>query len=233
MAQEGRALLRRVGLFSALPEEALEVLAPHLRRRTYRRDTMIFHRDQAGDALYIVGEGHVRIFLPGEEGAELTVDLAGPGDVFGELALLDGGARSASAEAVEDAVLYTLTREAFLRALETTPGLAVRLIELLGARLRHVTAYAESLAFLDVQARLARILLDLADRHARGRDGQTVEIGVDLTQSELASMVGATRERVNRALGALRSQGLVALRGRRIFLLDPLRLRQRAGPTAG
>lgn len=233
MAGEGRELLRRVELFSALPDGALDVLGPHLRRRTYQRGTMIFHRDQAGDALYIVGEGHVRIFLPGEDGTELTVDLAGPGDVFGELALLDGGSRSASAEAVEDVVLYTLTREAFLRAVETTPGLAVKLIELLGARLRHATVYAESLAFLDVQARLARLLLDLAGRHAGRRDGPAVEIDVDLTQAELASMVGATRERVNRALGALRAQGLVALRGRRIVLLDPSRLRQRAGLAAG
>lgn len=220
-----RALLRKVALFSHLSDEALGSLAGHMRRLAFRRGTMIFHKDQAGDALYVVSSGRVRLFVPAEGGEELTVDIAGPGEVFGELALLDGRPRSASAEAVEETVTYTINRETFQRALATIPGLAAGVIELLSARLRHVTEYAESLAFLDVHGRLARALLELADRY--GVAGEGVEIDLDLTQAELATMIGATRERVNRALAVFRAQGLVVLRGRKIVLRDAQRLRER------
>lgn len=218
-------LLKRVPLFSTLSDQALAGLAQQLRRRTFRKGTMIFHKDQAGDALYIVESGRIRIFLPAAGGEELTVDVAGPGDVFGELALLDGRPRSASAETVDDTVSFTLSREEFQRYLAANSRLAAALVELLSNRLRHVTEYAESLAFLDVHARVARTLLEMADRYGVKRDG--VEIDFDLTQTDLATMVGATRERVNRALAAFRSQGLVELRGKKIVLLDTQRLKQR------
>jgi len=188
---------------------------------------MIFHKDQAGDALYIVDSGRIRIFLPKETGEELTMEVAGPGDVFGELALLDGGPRSASAETLEETSVFTINREEFMQYAQATPQFAVALIELLSHRLRHATEYAESLAFLDVHARLARVLLEMAERYGVKRNGGSIEIDVDLTQADLATMVGATRERVNRALAAFRSQGLLELHGRKIALLDTIRLRQR------
>jgi CRP-like cAMP-binding protein len=218
-------LLRTVPLFAGLQPNALNGLAAQMRRRTFRRGTMIFHKDQAGDALYVIESGRVRIFLPTESGTELTVEVSGTGDVFGELSLLDGRPRSASAEALEDTIAFTLTRDEFKAHLTATPQLAVALIELLSNRLRHVTEYAESLAYLDVHARLARTLLEMAERYGVKRDG--IEIDFDLTQADLATMVGATRERVNRALAAFRSQGLLELRGRKIALLDTTRLRQR------
>ncbi|HXF81542.1 MAG TPA: Crp/Fnr family transcriptional regulator [bacterium] len=223
---EALALLRQAPLFSGLSEPALAGLAAHLRRRTFRRGTMIFHKDQAGDALYIIDTGRVRIFLPRESGGELTVEVASRGEVFGELALLDGGPRSASAESLDDVVLWTISRADFTQTVQTTPQLAVALIELLSRRLRHVTEYAESLAFLDVHARLAQRLLELGERDGVRR-GEAIEISFDLTQTDLATMVGATRERVNRALASFRAQGLIELRGRTIVLLDPARLRRR------
>ncbi|HEY6103344.1 MAG TPA: Crp/Fnr family transcriptional regulator [bacterium] len=218
-------LLRTVPLFAGLRPDALNGLAAQMRRRVFKRGTMIFHKDQAGDALYVIESGRVRIFLPAESGTELTVEVSGGGDVFGELSLLDGRPRSASAEALEDTTAFTLTRDEFKTHLAETPQLAVALIELLSNRLRHVTEYAESLAYLDVHARLARTLLEMAERYGVKRDG--IEIDFDLTQADLATMVGATRERVNRALAAFRSQGLLELRGRKIALLDTTRLRQR------
>lgn len=218
-------LLRKVPLFAGLHPDVLDGLAAQLRRRTFKRGTMIFHKDQAGDALYVIEAGRVRIFLPTESGTELTVEVSGAGDVFGELSLLDGRPRSASAEALEETAALMLGREEFKAHLAANPQLAVALIELLSTRLRHVTEYAESLAHLDVHARLARTLLEMADRYGVDRNG--IEIDFDLTQADLATMVGATRERVNRALAAFRSQGLVELRGRKIALLNTGRLRQR------
>lgn len=226
MADTVWRFLKKVPLFAGLSDDALRGLAQQLRRRTFRRGTMIFHKDQAGDALYIVRAGHVSLFLPTEDGKELTVETAGPEDVFGELALLDGRPRSASAKALEDTDVYTINRAEFQQAVAATPPLAVGLIELLSNRLRHVTDYAESLAFLDVHARLARELLDMAQRYGVKRNGH-VEIDFDITQADLATRVGATRERVNRALADFRRQGLLELRGKKIALLDPTRLRQR------
>ncbi len=218
-------LLKRASLFSALSDEMLADLAAQLRRKAFRRGTIIFHKDQAGDALYVVDSGRVRIFLPTAGGEELTVEVAGPGDVFGELALLDGHPRSASAETLEDTVTLWISREEFAKHLARSPKLAASLVELLSGRLRRVTEYAESLAFLDVHARLARMLLEMAKRYGVEKDG--TEIDFDLTQADLGAMVGATRERVNRALAAFRAQGLVELRGKKIVLLDTHRLRQR------
>ncbi len=225
MSSDSREVLKRVPLFTHLKDPELAGLSKHLRRRAFHRGTMIFHKDQGGDALYIVESGRVRIFLPSEGGEELTVHVAGAGDVFGELALLDGRPRSASAEALEDAVTYTISREEFQRYLATAPQLAAALIELLSTRLRDLTEYAESLAFLDLEGRLAKALLQMSERYGVRGDG--IEIDIDLTQAELATMVGATRERVNRALAAFRAQHLVELRGKKIVLLEPERLRQR------
>jgi CRP/FNR family transcriptional regulator/CRP/FNR family cyclic AMP-dependent transcriptional regulator len=227
MPGDALVLLRQAPLFRDLGDKLLEGLAAHLRRRTYRRGTIIFHKDQAGDALYIVESGRVRIFLPAEGGEELTIDDSGPGDVFGEMALLDGQARSASADASEDTVTFTLGREEFQKHLATSPELAAALIALLSTRLRRVMAYTETLAFLDVQGRLARALLDLAERHGARTEGGGVEVDLDLTQTELARMVGATRERVNRALASFRSQGVLELRGKRTVIRDPKRLKDR------
>ncbi len=225
MSSDTRELVRRVLLFKHLQEPELTGLSKHLTRRAFHRGTMIFHKDQAGDALYIVESGRVRIFRTSESGKELEVSEAGAGEVFGELALLDGSSRSASVEAVEDTVTYTLNRDEFLRYLATAPQLAVAVIQLLSTRLRALTEYAESLAFLDLEARLARDLLQLGERHGVQADG--LEINLDLNQTELATRIGATRERVNRALAAFRSQRLVELRGKKIVLLDLERLKKR------
>ncbi len=226
VSSDPQALLRRVPLFKDVSDEALFGLAPQLRRRTYRKGTMIFHKDQAGDALYIIESGGVRIFLPAEGGEELTVDLLRPGDVFGEMALLDGRPRSASIDTLEDTVVYTLGRDEFQRYLTATPQLASALIELLSTHVRHLMEYTETLAFLDVPARVAKVLLDLAHRYGT-KTTNGIEIDMDLTQAELARMVGATRERVNRALASFRAQGALELHGKKIAILDADRLRQR------
>jgi len=219
------ALLRRVVLFGSLDDAMLAVLEAGLRRHTFRRGTTIFLKGQAGDALYLIETGRVRIFLQTEAGGEHTLALLGPGDFFGELALLDGLPRSASAEAVEDSALYALDREDFQRELARAPDLAMALLAALSDRLRRMTEYTESLALQDVYGRLAHLLLDLAERHGHQDDGLVIDL--PLSQMELARMIGATRERINRALAAFKAQGVIQMRGRTIVIKDPQRLRAR------
>jgi CRP/FNR family transcriptional regulator/CRP/FNR family cyclic AMP-dependent transcriptional regulator len=224
MASDAVGLLKRVPLFSQLADEMLADLAPHLRRRAFRKNTMIFHRDQTGDALYIIETGKVRVFLPTESGEEFSIDVLGPGDVFGEMALLDGQPRSASAIALEDTTVHVLGHTEFQRQLAASPQLASALLAMLSRRIRHVLDNAEILASLDVYGRLARVLLDMAQRH--GMQDKGIVINVALTQQELATMVGATRERINRALATFKTQRLIEMRGRKIAVLDASRLRE-------
>lgn len=223
MAPAPVSLLRRVSLFADLNKDALAGLAAHLRRRTFRKETIIFHQDQAGDALYVIESGRVRMFRSAEDGQEFTVDTLGPGDFFGEMALLDGLPRSASAFAEEDCVTHTLARPDFQTQLSRSPEMASALLELLSARLRKLMHHAETLAFLDVHARVRHVLVDLARRYGLKEAGGVL-INAEVTQGELATMVGATRERVNRALASLRAQGVIEVRGKRMVIRDPTRL---------
>lgn len=219
-------MLRSVSFFAGLSEQELNSLAKCLARRTFAKGVIIFHKDSPGRTLYIIESGKVRIFVLSESGREISVNVYGSGDVFGELALLDGQPRSAGAVVVERATVLTLHRDDFLWHLERCPRMARSIIEVLSARLRYTTAYAESLAFLDVYARVARKLLELADRYGVERNG-LLTIDLQLTQTELASWVAATREHVNKVLGTLRDQGLIRVDGQTITLLDSSGLRRR------
>jgi CRP/FNR family cyclic AMP-dependent transcriptional regulator len=211
-------LLRRVPLFANLPDRELEALASSLGKRTFGKGMIIFHGGSLGQTLYIIESGLVRIFSLSESGQELTVNLYGPGQVFGEMALLDRGPRSAGALCMERTVTYTLHRDVFERCLERTPALARGLIELLIDRLRYSTSCLESLAFLDVYGRVAGKLLELGRRH--GHQGNGIEIDLRLTQGELATWVAASRESVNKVLSSFRDLGLIAVDSQGITILD-------------
>jgi CRP/FNR family transcriptional regulator/CRP/FNR family cyclic AMP-dependent transcriptional regulator len=226
MVTPAHDLLRRVLLFRELGDDMLDRLAAHLHRRAYRSATIVCDKDQPGDAMYIIESGRVRIFVPAQGGEELTLDHLGPGDVFGEMALLDGLPRSASAVTVEDSVLFMMSRDTFQLQLAESPQLASALLAMLSMRMRRLIEYTETLAFLDVYGRVAHVLLDMADRHGVQKDGGVL-IDLAITQAELATMIGATRERVNRALAAFRAQGLIHMRGRKIVIRDARRLRDR------
>jgi len=219
MSPDVDVLLSQAALFQSVPVETRRSIADRCVRRVFPKGTALFHKDSADRTLYLIASGRVRIYLPGEGGREVTLNLCGPGEAIGELALLDGQPRSASAQALDDVVAYALRHEDFVRLLDTSP-LADAVIRMLAARLRHATDDTESLALLDVFGRLARRLLELAERYGRGEE-------IDLSQTDLASLVGATRETVNRALAAFRQQGLIDVRGHRIAILEPELLRRR------
>ena len=218
-------MLRNVPFFTGLSDQELDLLADSLGRRTFNKGMIIYHEGSPGHTLYIIESGQVRIFLLGESGQEISVNIYSPGDVFGELALLDGLPRSAGVVAMERTVTLTLHREDFLRHLETAPRMARSILEVLSRRLRYTTTYAESLALLDVYGRVAAKLLELADRYGVKKEG--IEIELRLTQAELATWVAASRESVNKVLGTFRDQGLIEVEGQRITILDRRGLERR------
>jgi len=213
-----------VVLFTGLGEADVASLAAHLRRRRYARGEVVFLRDDPGDSLFIVKSGVIRIVLTSPEGKEITLAVRGPGDFFGELALLDGEPRSADAVAQGPAELLLLEREDFLALVDDRPSVAVALLKVLSKRLRQASQTVEDAAFLDVPARLAIAILRLLDAQI---DQPGTMIAARLTQAELAAMVGTRRESINRWLRFYEEQGLIRYDRGQITVLDPVRLRKR------
>ncbi|MGZ3585050.1 MAG: Crp/Fnr family transcriptional regulator [Ktedonobacterales bacterium] len=192
--------LDKVPLFAGLDPEALRDLTGVMKRRSFRAGEIIFHRDDPGQVLYMLREGKVKIYLTSQDGQEVALAIFGPGDYFGELALLDGQPRSASAVAIEPAETFSLQRSDFINAVLRHPRIAVQVMNVLSRRLRQTDAMVEDLLFLDVHGRVAKKLLELAELHgARTADGIRIEMRI--TQGELAAMVGASRESVNKVMG--------------------------------
>jgi len=218
--------LRQVTLFAELPDDRLQELGQMVRRRTYHRGETIFHKGDPGNGLYLITNGQVKVLLPSETGEEAVLAVLEPGDFFGELALFDGLPRSATVVAVTNAEMLILHRDDFLSFVARNPEVTVALFGVLSRRLRATDELIEDAVFLDVPGRLAKRLLDLADRHGRKTD-LGVEIDLKLTQQDLAAMVGATRESVNKHLGWMRDHRLIQLDRQRIVLLRPEELRKR------
>lgn len=218
--------LRQISLFSNLSDTALAALATRVRLRAYRKGDVLFHKDDPGTTLFLVKAGRVKISAFSSEGKEAVFTVHGPGDVFGELALLDGAPRSATATALESSRLFTLDRIAFVSFLRDQPEASLVLLGELAARVRRLSAQVEDLMFLDIPGRLARTLLRLGEQYGR-RSERGVEIDLQITQTELGGMVGATRVSVNRLLHWFADRGLIAIDERRIVILRPEALQAR------
>jgi CRP/FNR family cyclic AMP-dependent transcriptional regulator len=218
-------VLAQGALFAGLSAQQLGVLASSLRRRGYHRGEVIFRQDDPGTILYLIESGAVKIVLLSPAGKEVILALLRPGDFFGELALLDGEPRSADAIAHESSDLLLLHREDFLRFLETQPMAAESLLAAVGRRLRRTDQLVHDAAFLDVPARLARTLLELVGQS--GLEKQESPGSLRLTQSELAGMVGTSRESVNKWLRYYERQGLVHQEKGLITVSKPQELRKR------
>lgn len=216
-------LIRNSVIFGGVDDELLRTLVQLSRTRRIRKGTMLFQQGDEGDALYGVVEGLIRICIAGESGKELTLGLMEPGDIFGEIALLDGLSRSADAYAAEDAILLVIDRMQFVPLLERGGKLARHVIELLCERLRENTERLGEHAFLNLGARLARKLQALAIAHGR-RDGGAITIEVKLSQTELAQMLGVTREAVNKQLQTWTRPGLLQLDRGHITIADEKKL---------
>ena len=189
-APNRRMALAEVSIFQGLPAGDLALLEARSRVRKYRKNTQVLSRGDESDSLYIVVEGRVRIYRDDHD-KEITLDLLGPGDCFGELAPLGDGPRSANAVTLTPATLRSVSKEALLSCIASEPELALRIIRLLVARLTATTDDLSSLALLDVYGRLARVLR----KHAR-REGERLVVE-QFSHRDLANMIGASREMVS------------------------------------
>jgi CRP/FNR family transcriptional regulator, cyclic AMP receptor protein len=220
-------VLRQAPLFSALDDEAATALRGSLSESTLRRGDVLFHEGDSGDRLYIVLDGKVKLGRTSSDGRENLLAILGPGQMFGELSLFDPGPRSATVTAVTDASFASLSHEDLLKWLDGRPQVARGLLAQIASRLRKANDVNADLVFSDVPGRVAKALLDLADRFGRTAD-DGVHVHHDLTQEELAQLVGASRETVNKALADFASRGWLRLEARAVVLLDIDRLRKRA-----
>jgi CRP/FNR family transcriptional regulator, cyclic AMP receptor protein len=201
--------LKQVHIFANLSDEDISELMNVAKRRVFRAGEVIFHRDDPGQVLYVIKDGKVKISLTSSDGQEISLVVFGKGEYFGELALLDGFPRSADAIALERVECYTLQRSDFHNAIMKNPKIGIQVLEVLSKRLRNTDQHVEDLTFLDVYGRVAKKLLELAEAHGTEVD-DGIRIEVRLTQQELASMVGASRESVNKVMGYFTDKGFLS-----------------------
>lgn len=210
-------LLRRAPLFSGLSGDELLLVARACRRLDFGRDEGVFAIDEPADGLYIIASGRVKVCLPSLSGREVILATLGPGQFFGEMALLDDAPRSASVVAQLATVCLHLHREDFSRLLDESPRIARTLLKELSLRLRRANAQMESLGTLDVIGRLARFLIELAREHGQELGNGWVAVRRP-THADIANSIGSTRETVTRLLADLEGRGVVINEGKMSYL---------------
>jgi len=220
-------VLARSGIFQGVESDAAEVLAKEMDYLEARKGEVIFSEGEPGDSLYIVLSGKVKVGRRAADGRQNLIALMGPSDMVGELALFDPGPRTATATAVTDARMARLRKQALRPWLSNRPEIAEQLLRVLARRLRRTNDALADLIFTDVPGRVAKNLLQMAGRFG-SRDGGVLRVTHDLTQEELAQLVGASRETVNKALADFASRGWLRLDGKSVIILDPERLARRA-----
>jgi CRP-like cAMP-binding protein len=210
-------LLRQVSIFADLPQDILGDLAKRVWQRQAEAGSVIVSEAEAGDQLFVIVSGKVKVVLYGETGREIILSILRGGDFFGEMSLLDRQPRSANVVAVEDSQLLGLDREAFQTHLQGHPSTAMAILAEMSRRLRHADEVIGNLALLDVYARVARTIRDLAQKQGEPVDGGLL-IKERPTQQEIAGLIGTSRETVSRALNDFTRRGLLEMSGKQILV---------------
>ena len=210
-------LLRTVPIFAELSDPDIASLSRLATRRRYPKDTVVFFENEEGDFFFTITEGRIKVTILGDDGREVILSVLGPGDFFGEMALLDNEPRSATAIAVEESELLSLHRNDFQSVLSDNRSITTGLIKVLTARLRRANHQISTLALLDVYGRVARVIVDMArEEGKRLRDGRIAFRRA--THQEIANRIGTTRETVTRMLKDLERQGLINVEGKEIVV---------------
>ncbi len=220
-------VVRQAPLFAALDDEAAGALKTTMTRREVARGEVLFTEGDPGDRLYIIAEGKIKLGRASGDGRENLLAILGPGEMFGELSLFDPGPRNATATAVADTVLLGVGSDDLATWLNGRPDVARQLLRALARRLRRTNEALADLVFSDVPGRVAKALLDLSERFGTPTE-EGLRVTHDLTQEELAQLVGASRETVNKALADFAARSWLRLDQRAVLLLDIDRLRRRA-----
>nr|WP_218902731.1 Crp/Fnr family transcriptional regulator [Streptomonospora nanhaiensis] len=219
--------MRKAPLFEALDEEGAAALRASVSEVRLGRGQTLFSEGDEGDRLYVILSGKMKLTRAAVDGRENLLSVLGPGEMFGELSLFDPRPRTASAVAVTDAVLAGLGHDDLRPFLAQQPQVSLQLLKALASRLRRTNDVMSDLVFTDVPGRVAGQLLDLAERFGKeGEDG--LHVHHDLTQEELAQLVGASRETVNKALAEFALRGWLRIEAKAVVLLDVERMRRRA-----
>lgn len=221
------SVLVQVPLFAALDPESADMLEATLTRRTIARGHVVFREGDPGDRLFVVMSGKVKISRAASDGRENLLAVLGTGEMFGELSLFDPGPRTATVTTVTEATLASLDHDDLRPLLIERPGVAVHLLQALAQRLRRTNEAMADLVFTDVPGRVAKALLDLAEKFGTP-EADATRVRHDLTQEELAQLVGASRETVNKALSEFAHRGWLRIDGRSVLILDAERLTRRA-----
>jgi CRP/FNR family transcriptional regulator, cyclic AMP receptor protein len=220
-------VLRRAPLFEALSEQDASALRSGISTVHLNRGERLFSEGDTGDKLYIILSGKIKLTKAAPDGRENLLSVHGPGEMFGELSLFDPIPRTSSATAVTNAELAGVAHEDLRSWLTTRPEVAMHLLQALAKRLRRINEVKADLVFTDVPGRVAKALLDLAERFGV-QTPAGIQVNHDLTQEELAQLVGASRETVNKALADFAARGWLQLAAKSVLLTDVDRLRKRA-----
>ncbi|MDO5499450.1 MAG: Crp/Fnr family transcriptional regulator [Propionibacteriaceae bacterium] len=222
-----QAILKQAPLFRGLDDEAFQALSSSMGETQLARGEVLFHEGDSGDQLYVVVGGKVKLGRHGATGRENLSAVLGPGQMFGELSLFDPGPRSMTATAVTPCTLRVLDHADLTPWLAGRPEVAKGLLAQLAGRLRRANDVMSDLVFSDVPGRVAKALLDLATRFGKHTD-EGLAVHHDLTQEEIAQLVGASRETVNKALADFAARGWMRLEPRSVIILDLERVARRA-----
>jgi CRP-like cAMP-binding protein len=212
--------LKHANLFSDLTETEMLEIERLARMQEVRKRQPIYLPGDPATTVYVLKQGRVRIASTAGSGKEVTFEILEPGEVFGELEVLEGQPRATGAEALDDVLICAIRREDFEDYLKHHPDLTLQLTKLIGLRLQKIQSRVEDLVFRDVPARLAHLLLELAKTHGK-QEGSAVRLTVKLTHQEMANLIGCSRETVSLTLGQFRDQGLIQIEGRAITLAKP------------
>lgn len=216
------SVLRKQPIFSDLDPEALDQLCRYAKHTTLKRGTTIVSKGDPGNSLIVVISGTIKISVSSPDGRSAILNLIGPGEIFGEVAVLDGKARTADATANSNCEIYVIDRRDFIPFVRSQPALAMKFIELLCTRLRWTSDQVEEVILQNLPGRLASALLRLTEKHKLAPAGRTIAI----TQQEISEMVGMTRESINKQLRAWAARNWVRLEHGAIVVLDVASLRE-------
>lgn len=222
-----RAFLRQVSLFSDLSDKDLRELEAVVRERSFRKNEVIFHAQEPGNALFVIKRGRVKISMDDKSGREIILRIFAAGDFFGEMSLLDGEPRSATVSALEPCQALILFREPFVEFVARRPEVVMKMLTALSRRLRKADEKISRLAFSDAYEKVASVLMEIIEeRKIPLRIG--TEIPISLTRKELAELVGLSRETLTRVLADFQKAGLVRIEEHSIAIIDPQKLRREA-----